>query len=152
MIKNTSLEEEWDLFKKTWVNNEDENRSNIICKEEEENFYHFDNFICSKLWETDAWSSQIATIVTFKDRIGRIKIFAEKKIIRICYSPFRIKSQKYGGGGSGGGGKKTIKTPVTFLLQNVMDKLIECLVKSNSDIKINHCTRYNEEYNKYMED
>ena len=140
------MEEEWNLFKKTWVNNENENRSNIICKEDIEDFYHFENFICSKIWETDAWSSQIAKIITFKDKIGRIKVFAEKKIIRICYSPFKIKSQKYGGDG----GKKTTKTSVVFLLQDVIDKLIECLVKNNPDIEILHCTKYNEEYNKYL--
>lgn len=136
----TSLREEWDLFKKTWVYNE--KRSNIICKEDQEDFYNFDNFICSEIWKTDAWSSQISTIITFKDDIGRIKVFAERKIIRICYSPFKIKSQKYGGK----------KTSVVFLLQDVVDKLIECLVKSNPDIRIQHCTRYNDEYNKYMED
>ena len=129
------LMEEWNLFKKTWVYND--HRKNIICKEDREAFDNFDNFISSKIWENDAWMSQITNIIIFKDTIRPIKTFAGKKIICICYSPFTIKSQKNGGK----------KTPVTFLLQDIIDKLIECLAKSNPKIKIQHCTRYDDEYN-----
>ena len=142
-LKSTGLREEWDLFKKTWVDNK--KRASIICKEDREDFYNFDNFICSEIWATDEWSSQINTIITFRDKIGRIKVFAETKIIRICYSPFKIMSQKTYNKGN------NKKTGVVFLLQDVIDKLIECLLKSNPNIKIQHCTRFTEEYNTYME-
>ena len=129
----TSLKYEWQLFKDTWVNNNQQN--DIICKEDQEDFWNFDNFIRSEVWKTEEWCLQISTVLLFKDKIGAIKVFAGMKTIRICYSPFRIMLHGY-----------NYPKPVTFLLQHVVDKLVECLVRSNPDIKIHNCTKNNEEF------
>ena len=132
------MREEWDLFKRTWVFHPQ--RPSIICSEDREDFCNFDNFIASEVWKNEAWISQVSTVVCFKDKIGPVKVFAEKKLIRICYSPFKVKFEAH-----------MYKKPVTFLLQPVIDKLVDCLVKSNPDIKIHISTRNNDEFSEFLD-
>ena len=113
---------EWEIFKETWVTAE--NKESIVSLEDFKDFKHFDDFISQQKWTDDDWISKFTTVLTFKNMHSeRIRFSMKRGIIFFNYSPFHVMFKNYGK-----------KKPVSFLLETVMEKLLECF--ANRNIKI----------------
>ena len=115
---------EWKLFKDSWVTTNQ--RESIVSLEDMEDFKHFDDFIFQQKWDHPDWISKFKTVLTFKNmQSERIRFSLKLGIIFVNYSPFQVTFKNLGK-----------KKPVSFLLESVMEKLLECFVISNRNIKI----------------
>ena len=134
-----TLKEEWNLFKRTWITTT--RRKTILSKDDEEDFNHFDSFISSEIWNNKEWISSVKTILLFRNGYGKVKIFAKSGVVRVYYSPFRVTFKNF-----------RWKKSVSFLIEPIIVKLVDCFIKSKPDIEKVEFNRQTEDiYRKYRD-